>query len=244
MCLKNRVKISLIIPCYNEEESIPLLISSCKRFAESRNIEIIIVNNGSSDGSKKLLEEYIHQYKFLRVVNIEKNQGYGNGIVEGLRHASGDILSWTHADLQTNPEDIMIGINLFEQSSNPEKLFLKGRRYGRPIVDTFFTIGMSFFETILMRTPMWDINAQPTMFHRTFFNSWELPPKDFSLDLYAYFMASIRQLEIKRFKVKFGERVYGMSHWNISYKEKYKFIKRTFIYSFILKKRLDSNDKN
>ena len=48
---------------------------------------------------------------------------------------------------------------------------------------------MSLFETLLLRTRLWDINAQPTMFHRDFFASWDRPPHDFSLDLYAYYGA-------------------------------------------------------
>ena len=39
---------------------------------------------------------------------------------------------------------------------------------------------MSLFETLLLRTRLWDINAQPTMFHRDFFASWDRPPHDFS----------------------------------------------------------------
>ena len=85
---------------------------------------------------------------------------------------------------------------------------------------------------------MWDINAQPTMFHRKFFLTWNMPPKDFSLDLYAYYMAKKSRLEVKRFPVVFAERAHGVSNWNISFISKYHFIKRTLLYSFDLQKRM------
>tara|TARA_B100000575_G_C22685701_1_gene416428 strand:+ start:56 stop:313 length:258 start_codon:yes stop_codon:yes gene_type:complete len=85
---------------------------------------------------------------------------------------------------------------------------------------------------------MWDINAQPTIFSRQFFQNWKNPPNDFSLDLYAYYQAKRNKLKIIRFPVKFGERAFGISHWNFSLKSKWNFVKRTIIYSINLKKNI------
>ena len=138
--------------------------------------------------------------------------------------------------MQTDPQDVVLGLDLFEESG-PEVL-VKGRRYGRPIADTFFTIGMSGFETLLLRKHMWDINAQPTMFSRKFFETWRVPPDDFALDLYAYYEAKSQSIKVRRFPVEFGERVYGQSHWNVDWKSKWKFIQRTVSYSLKLRKRV------
>jgi len=85
---------------------------------------------------------------------------------------------------------------------------------------------------------MWDINAQPTIFTREFFLTWESPPNDFSLDLYAYYMAKKSKLEIKRFPVLFTKRINGNSNWNIDFKSRYNFIRRTVLYSIDLKKKM------
>ena len=95
----------------------------------------------------------------------------------------------------------MRGLELVLASTNPQRLFLKGRRYGRSFFDLIFTFGMSVFETLLLQKLMWDINAQPTIFHKSFFQIWQNPPNDFSLDLYVYFMAKKSKLVIKRFPV-------------------------------------------
>ena len=119
-----------------------------------------------------------------------------------------------------------------------DRLFVKGRRYGRPFVDVIFAVGMSLFESCLLHQRTWDINAQPTMFSKAFFKSWTNPPNDFSLDLYAYYHAQRLKLKVERFKVYFGERAHGISHWNVNLKEKYKFIRRTLQYSLKLRQEL------
>ncbi len=206
-----------------------------------KNFEIIIVDNGSTDNTQKVLNKLAPKFSFIKCIKIENNQGYGHGILTGLKAASGEVLSWTHADMQTDPIDALNAFNLFKKNSKPENLFVKGRRFGRPIIDVFFTTGMALFESFLLRRLMWDINAQPKMFHRNFFNTWTLPPNDFSLDLYAYYMAKNRGLEVINFPVRFGKRAHGVSHWNISLIAKYRFIKRTLAYSFELQKKMKKN---
>ena len=82
---------------------------------------------------------------------------------------------------------------------------------------------------------MWDINAQPTIFSRDLYEFWKNPPLDFSLDLFAFYMAKTNRYNIKRFSVDFPERIYGTSKWNIDFKTKLKFIKRTLKFSMKLK---------
>jgi len=228
------MKVSLVIPCYNEAKNLPTLIDRCEELVTKYSVEVIFVDNGSTDKSHEVIQEY----PFIHLVRVKKNRGYGFGIIQGLKQASGDILSWTHADLQTDPKDLIRGLLYFKSSKNPEKLFVKGNRKGRPILDDIFTLSMSLFEILLLRTLMWDINAQPTIFHKSFLQKWLQPPKDFSLDLYAYFMAKNSNMEVKRFPVEFSKRLHGVSNWNMNLAGKYKFIKRTLLYSFMLKKKL------
>lgn len=230
------MKFSLIIPCYNEADSLPLLLERCRKVTHTPDIEIILVDNGSTDRTPEVLTSLLPHYPGCRSIRVDKNQGYGFGIISGLKAATGDILGWTHADMQTDPFDIVAGLSLF--SKNGQNIFVKGQRHGRPLGDVFFTIGMSVFEVILLRTALWDINAQPTLFSRDFFNRWHEPPHDFSLDLYAYYLARRNKIKVFRFPVKFGQRAHGLSHWNVDWMAKYKFIKRTISYSLQLVKTL------
>jgi glycosyltransferase involved in cell wall biosynthesis len=171
----------------------------------------------------------------LRMVHVPVNKGYGFGILSGLEVATGDVMGWCHADLQTDPSDVKPAMAIFENAPNPERLFVKGLRKRRALSDTAFTIGMSFFETVLFRRKLWDINAQPTLFHRSFYETLSDAPHDFSLDLYVYATARKRGIEVKRVPVFFPERQHGESSWNTNAAAKVKFIKRTISYSFALK---------
>lgn len=135
--------------------------------------------------------------------------------------------------MQTDPADILKALDIIEQQNG--LVFVKGNRKGRPLFDVFFTAGMSFFETCYLHEKLYDINAQPNIFPKVFYDSWENPPYDFSLDLYALYMARRKKLRVMRFPVLFPERIHGESKWNTGLKSKWKFIKRTIDFSIKLK---------
>ena len=226
--------LSVVVPCYNEEENIPLILERFSEVIGRRSIEVILVNNGSTDHSARVLEQLLPAYPFARSTLVPVNRGYGYGILQGLKEAKGEYLGWTHADMQTDPKDVVTAYEMLIDAEGKD-IFLKGNRKGRPLFDTFFTAGMSLFETLYFRMPMHDINAQPNIFSRKFYESWREPPYDFALDLYAVYMACRQGIRICRFPVTFPERIHGQSKWNTGLKAKWKFIKRTITFSHKLK---------
>lgn len=231
------MKFSLVIPCYNEVANLPCLLERCKDLISMPDIEVVLVDNGSTDGTSASLLELLPYYSGCRSVHVERNQGYGFGILSGLATACGNIVGWTHADMQTDPHDALRGLELFEKHGN--NIFVKGRRHGRPLTDLAFTVGMGLFETLLLARPLWDINAQPTMFSKKFFDSWQSAPHDFSLDLYAYYNALRQGLSIHRFPVLVGTRAHGSSHWNVSWAAKGKLIRKTVNFSLELRNEFE-----
>ena len=233
------MKLSVIVPCYNEAKNIPLILEKFAGIIKRPDIEILFINNGSKDTSEEVFDFLIPKYSFAKVVKIEVNQGYGFGITTGLCEARGEYIGYMHADMQTDPNDSIKALEIIERQPNSENCFVKGNRKGRSLFDQFFTIGMSLFETIYLNTKLWDINAQPNIFHRSFFESIkDNCPKDFSLDLYFLYMAKKKKLNIIRFDVVFPDRMYGSSNWNTGIASKWKFIKRTIQFSTKLKKGL------
>jgi polyisoprenyl-phosphate glycosyltransferase len=91
---------------------------------------------------------------------------------------------------------------------------------------------------------MWDINAQPTLMHRSLYSKWDNPPTDFSLDLYAYYQAKNHRHEILRIPVNFGPRTFGDSHWNTGMVSRLRFIRRTLSYSWQLWKRVRAKEQS
>ena len=231
------MKLSIVVPCYNEERNIPLILEKFAAVLFRSDVEIILVNNGSVDKSAEVLDGLLPRYPFARTVFVPVNKGYGYGILQGLKVAQGDFIGWTHADLQTDPADVIKALAVIEENDNDKKLMIKGIRKKRPLLDQFFTRGMGLFETIYLGETLYDINAQPNIFSKEFYREWKNPPDDFSLDLYVLYMARIKKLKIIRFDVLFPQRVHGASSWNTGLLSKWKFIKRTIDFSIRLKNR-------
>lgn len=226
------MKFSLIIPCYNESANLPLLLERCKPLEMQSGIEVILVDNGSTDRSPEVLQSLLPQYPGCRSIRVDSNQGYGYGfgILSGLKAAKGEILGWTHADMQTDPQDMLQAWHYLIATATTA------------LSKDNATVVLSWMWHLpsAMAKPMWDINAQPTLFPRDFFLTWHSPPHDFSLDLYAYYQAQRQGLAVHRFPVKFGERAHGVSHWNVNWTAKWKFIRRTVDFSLQLKKNISA----
>jgi polyisoprenyl-phosphate glycosyltransferase len=207
----SNVKYSLIIPCFNEEENIEQLFLHCESVIRNNMIEIVFVDNGSTDNTNMKLSRMIDSKSNFKLVKVDINYGYGYGIVQGIQESRGEVIGWTHADLQTDPNDFSMAIEQFEKSDTPEKLFVKGVRYGRPIKDLIFTWGMAIVEFFCLGVKMWDINAQPTVFHRSLIKkNLNNIPTDSSLDLYTYHLAIKKNYNISRVRVYFGPRKSGV----------------------------------
>lgn len=239
----NHIKLSLVIPCYNEKRNISLIIDKLKEHLNKKDLEFIFVDNGSSDNTRKEIQRYSKKYKSLRLLIVRKNIGYGNGIFQGLKSAKGEYIGWTHGDIQTPPIDALRALNIIKEQDYPKNIYVKGKRYGRPLTDKLInTLGMSIFETLILGKGLYDINAQPNIFHRSLLEKMNDPPLDFSFDLYVYYTAKVNKYNIERFPVSFGKRIFGESKWNTGWKARIKFIKRTIRFTFELKKKLKKHN--
>ncbi len=232
----------MIVPCYNESLSLRDLVFRASQLIDSfssilrKQLEVIFVENGSTDNSRSLLFSLIDSDNpSMKLVLIDSNVGYGNGIYQGLINSTGSSIGWTHADLQCDLFDFFRAAQYIETSTLNTAFYLKGTRYARPLFDKIFTFGMSVFESFLFLGIYTDINAQPCLFPRSLLSKIVNPPLDFSFDLYLYHIAYRSSFAIIRFPVLFVPRAYGTSSWNTSFLNKVKFIKRTLSFSLKLK---------
>ncbi len=102
--------LSVVVPIYNEVESIPLLLEAIATslIAEQIHYEIICVDDGSRDGSDQLLKQQAQTRTDLRAVILRRNYGQTAAIAAGFSHATGNIIITLDGDLQNDPADIPI----------------------------------------------------------------------------------------------------------------------------------------
>ena len=240
--VKLRNDLTIIIPCFNEGRSLPVLIDNCVKIIANKQIFIVIVNNGSNDDSASLLKKVRNIYSNLTIVDIEKNVGYGNGILKGLETANTKYVGWTHADLQTDIFDLELALSELNKNTQDD-IYIKGLRKRKGFFDKCLTLGMTAFETILFKTTLSDINGQPTILPSKVYKDWTNPPLDFSLDLFSYVNAKKNKLKIIRIKVNFPPRKFGNSSWNTSVRAKLVLIKGIITYSLKLKKDINVDNQ-
>ncbi|MHA7852722.1 glycosyltransferase family 2 protein [Roseovarius sp.] len=100
--------VSVITPIYNEEESIPALVERLFPVLDSLgcSYEVIAVNDGSSDNSQKILEQYASEQPHLKVVEFRRNAGQTAAMMAGIDYSRGKVIITIDADLQNDPADI------------------------------------------------------------------------------------------------------------------------------------------
>jgi dolichol-phosphate mannosyltransferase len=97
--------LSVVIPLYNEDESVPLLRSAITESLSSLAcpFELVLVDDGSTDSTLELLAQWASDDKRVRVLHLARNFGHQNAATAGLDHASGDAIVLMDADLQDPP---------------------------------------------------------------------------------------------------------------------------------------------
>ena len=233
-------ELSVVVPCYNEAKNLPSLLARAAESLDHPDIDLILVDNGSTDETPQVLKKLLPSYPFARSIRVDINRGYGYGILQGLEAATGNILGWTHADMQTDLKDVWAGYQLYKEHPQ-EKIIVKGKRKKRALLDVCLTLGMQIVASLALQTTLDDINAQPKLFGRSFYNAFikGAAPHDFSLDLFLLYIAQKKGYKIMTFPVIFAKRLHGEAKGGgASWKTRLKIIGRTFVYISELRHRM------
>lgn len=115
----DKTDISIIIPIFNEEESIPKLVDALKKALRDlkQSWEVLLVNDGSKDQSEKVLNEIAQKETNFKAIHFKRNFGQTAAWAAGFDLAQGDILVTMDADLQNDPDDIPNMLKLLEQKA-------------------------------------------------------------------------------------------------------------------------------
>lgn len=240
--------LSIVIPLFNERENVEHLVKKIVNFKNSIDFkfEIILVDGFSNDGTQESLLAAIQNNNLHENTNLlfmKSKQGYGHDIMAGLKLSKYFYMAWTHADLQTDLNDLIEGFSIIQNNSS--KIIVKGKRTGRKYVDSFLTTAMQIYTFFKIGVNIHDINAQPKIFSRDLYNILikENPPKDFSLDLFLLIQAKKEKYIFKNFKVKFDRRKFGEAKGGGgSLQNRLALIKRTLRYINTTSMKINQDD--
>lgn len=119
-------RVSVIVPCFNEEDNIETCVDQIGTALKSAGIphEVLVVNDGSTDETLQRAHSLLASGSSVRVIDLGENCGKAVALREGLRRARGDIIAFFDADLQYSPKDLVTMISRLEEGHD----FVNGTR--------------------------------------------------------------------------------------------------------------------
>ena len=122
------MKLSIVIPVYNEVESIDRLYQEIVQSIVTSEYEIIFIDDGSTDGSSEKIAELIQQNQRLKLIQFYRNYGKSAALSEGFKQADGEYIVTMDADLQDDPSEIKNLINKLEEGYDLVSGWKKNRK--------------------------------------------------------------------------------------------------------------------
>lgn len=131
--------VSIVVPCYNEEESVGIFLSEIQDVLENRNFEIIYINDGSSDDTLEKIKSQSETNENVKYISFSRNFGKESAIYAGLKSAKGDLIAVMDADLQHPPKLLPEMISAIEDENYDVAGAKRISRKGEPKIKSFFS---------------------------------------------------------------------------------------------------------
>lgn len=134
-------KISIVVPCYYEEKSLPFFYDAFKLVAQNMNsveFELILVNDGSKDNTLNIMKKYADSDKRVKYISLSRNFGKESALYAGLEYADGDYVAVMDADLQDPPELLEKMYKIIKNDNYDCVATRRVDRKGEPPIRSFF----------------------------------------------------------------------------------------------------------
>jgi glycosyltransferase involved in cell wall biosynthesis len=214
------MKLSIIIPAYNEEKRIGRTLDSYSKFF-SKNIkdfEIIVVLNNCKDNTLKIVKEFIKKNKKIKYLNFKEAIGKGGAILEGFKIAKGDLIGFIDADMATPPDafyDLIIKINSYHGIIASR--WIEGSKIGekQPLMKRIGSRGFNFLTKILLNLNFNDTQCGAKLFKK---NVIKKILNEIGITKWAFDVNLLYSIKRKGYKIKeipTEWNAVGASHFNL-----------------------------
>ncbi|MDE5758085.1 MAG: glycosyltransferase family 2 protein [Allobaculum sp.] len=207
-------KISIIIPCYNEQEMIPLLSPALDQAAQNlsdHDFEFLLIDDGSKDGTLQALRDLAKKDERFKYISFSRNFGKEGAIYAGLQNASGDLCVIMDADLQDPPELLQEMVKAIEEDGYDSCATRRVTRKGEPPIRSFFAHSFYHLMNKISDVDMVDGARDYRMMNRPFVEAiLELPEYNrFSKGIFGWVGYKTKWLEYENL-----ERAAGETKWS------------------------------
>ena len=205
--------LSIIIPVFNEAESLPALFNELKNeFGISSHVQIVFVNDGSTDNSQKIIEKAISENSSWKMVGLYRNYGKSVALQAGIESSSGELIATLDADLQDDPKEL---IKLIDKSKKYD--LVVGWKINRldPLEKRIASKIFNFFIRVFSGLKIKDSNTGIKIFKREVAESLNLyGGRHRYIPLLAHQKNfSVYEVAVKHRKREFGESKYGTERY-------------------------------
>ncbi|MEY8445551.1 glycosyltransferase family 2 protein [Enterococcus ratti] len=132
------MKISIVVPCFNEEKTIPLFFDEVEKFKGEHEFEYLFIDDGSSDGTLQVIKRLSKNYEYVRFVSFSRNFGKEAALYAGLKASTGELITVMDVDLQDPPELLPKMIEKILTSEIDCVGTRRSTRDGEPVLRSFF----------------------------------------------------------------------------------------------------------
>lgn len=214
MCEKKISLLSLVVPCYNETQALPLFIEEVQRvipLLSDVETEVILVNDGSSDETLPMMRRLKEEYAFVRYLSFSRNFGKEAAILAGLSAAKGDWAAVMDADLQDPPSLLPEMLRAIREEGYDCVGTCRTTRKGEPPIRSFFARCFYKFINRLSDTHLVDGARDYKLLSRPAVDALVSMPEvnRFSKGLYEWIGFRTKWLEFENV-----ERVAGETKWS------------------------------
>lgn len=206
--------VSVFFPCYNDEKTIGKLVTDALIELEkiTSKFELIVIDDGSEDGSQKILADLAQKYpKHLRLIVHKKNQGYGGALKDGFKNAKYDLIFYTDGDGQYDVSELPILYSLMTKDVN----FVNGIKMERQ--DFAYRVIVGNFYAFLMRwfflLPIYDVDCDFRLIRKSLLEKIKLESNSGSITVELVKKAERAGAKFRQVSVHHYPRLYGESQF-------------------------------
>ncbi|HNW70000.1 MAG TPA: glycosyltransferase family 2 protein [Bacteroidales bacterium] len=204
--------LTLIVPAYNEEQSMPAFLPEVIVFCEQQGFNLIIVDDGSKDKTLAKIKELTAGKSFVDIIHHKVNRGYGSAIKSGIKSVTTPYLVTIDADGQHCTEDIL---KLLEKMKESDADMVIGSRKGQKIRNYYRFVGKSIirnFARLVMTVPIYDINSGMKLYDAALAKKYiSLCPDDMTYSDFISLVFLNQKHLVVEVPIQIRERVGGVS---------------------------------